>query len=161
MLDPKFHWLRQIATTLRQYHWHLFSIGHCAWFYTRGKRGSYLVLAIAPFWSWFESGPKIVIWRSQWNLGYTSTKELHALGSHQKQLQQEDGRPIRLCYSKTHAFAFSFFLWQKFFEANNKRFPPWGKSQKKLISTSVWPDWTICAIWSLWCGLLGIKMLIE
>ena len=21
MLDPKFHWLRQIATTLRQFHW--------------------------------------------------------------------------------------------------------------------------------------------
>ena len=22
MLDPEFHWLRQIATTLRQFHWH-------------------------------------------------------------------------------------------------------------------------------------------
>ena len=71
MVHPKFHWLRQIATTLRQFHWHLFSIGHCAWFYKRGKRGSYLVLAIAPFWSQIESGPKIAIWRSQWNLGYT------------------------------------------------------------------------------------------
>ena len=36
-LDPKFHWLRQIVTTLRQFHWHLFSIGHCAWFYKWGK----------------------------------------------------------------------------------------------------------------------------
>ena len=70
-VNPKFHWLRQIATTLRQFHWHLFSIGHCAWFYERGKRGSYLVLAIAPFWLRIESKPKIVSWRSQWNLGYT------------------------------------------------------------------------------------------
>ena len=71
MLDPKFHWLRQIATTLRQFHWHLFSIGHCAWFYKRGKHGSYLVLTIAPFWSRFNSRPRITSWRSQWNLGYT------------------------------------------------------------------------------------------
>ena len=71
LVHPKFHWLCQIATTLRQFHWHLFSIGHCAWFYKRGKHGSYLVLAIAPFWSWFELGPKIAIWHSQWNLGYT------------------------------------------------------------------------------------------
>ena len=71
LVHPKFHWLRQIATTLCQFHWHLFSIGHCAWFYKRGKRGSYLVLAIAPFWSWIEPGPKIAIWHSQWNLGYT------------------------------------------------------------------------------------------
>ena len=38
---------------------------HCAWFYKRGKRGSYLVLAIAPFWLQIELGPKIAIWRSQ------------------------------------------------------------------------------------------------
>ena len=29
LLDPKFHWLHQITITLRQFHWHLFSIGHC------------------------------------------------------------------------------------------------------------------------------------
>ena len=80
-LDPKFHWLRQIATTLRQFHWHLFSIGHCSWFYKRGKRGSYLVLAIAPFWSWFNSQPKIASWRSQWNLGYTSFSTIKEIGA--------------------------------------------------------------------------------
>ena len=61
----------QIATTLHQFHWHLFSIGRGTWFYKRGKRGSYLVLAIAPFWSRIELRPKIMSWRSQWNLGYT------------------------------------------------------------------------------------------
>ena len=30
LVHPKFHWMHQIAATLHQFHWHLFSFGHCA-----------------------------------------------------------------------------------------------------------------------------------